>query len=176
VLFVGNYTHAPNGDAARWLVQDIMPAVWALDPTITCTLAGAEMPDSIHALASDRVRVLGHVQDLGDVLGQARLSVAPLRFGAGIKGKVLESLSAGVPCIMTPVAAEGLNLPKSLQSLLGATAEDLAHQIVTLHKAEDLSDIIQAGQAYTQAKFSEDAVMAALNIALDQKAALRAAG
>ncbi|KXV32317.1 hypothetical protein AD940_14750 [Gluconobacter thailandicus] len=176
VLFVGNYTHAPNRDAARWLVQDIMPAVWALDPTITCTLAGAEMPDSIHALASDRVRVLGHVQDLGDVLGQARLSVAPLRFGAGIKGKVLESLSAGVPCIMTPVAAEGLNLPKSLQSLLGATAEDLAHQIVTLHKAEDLSDIIQAGQTYTQAKFSEDAVMAALNIALDQKAALRAAG
>ena len=176
VLFVGNYAHAPNGDAARWLVQDIMPAVWAMDPTITCTLVGAGMPDSIHALASDRVRVLGHVQDLGNVLGQARLSVAPLRFGAGIKGKVLESLSAGVPCIMTPVAAEGLTLPKNLQPLVQATAEDLARQIFALHTDEDLSDVTNAGRAYTQTMFSEEAVMAALNSALDQKAALREAG
>ena len=176
LLFIGNYAHAPNSDAVQWLVHDIMPAVWAMDPTITCTLVGAEMPDSIHALASDRIRVLGHVQNLDSVLNQARLSVAPLRFGAGIKGKVLESLSAGVPCIMTPVAAEGLALPDSLRGLVQSTTQDMAQQIVALHAARTLSGIIEAGQTYTSVTFSEDAVTTALGIALERKVTLQAAG
>ncbi|MCW2265037.1 putative extracellular nuclease/glycosyltransferase involved in cell wall biosynthesis [Gluconobacter cerinus] len=176
VLFIGNYAHAPNSDAVQWLVNDIMPAVWAMDPTITCTLVGAEMPDSIHALASDRIRVLGHVQNLDSVLNQARLNVAPLRFGAGIKGKVLESLSAGVPCIMTPVAAEGLALPDSLRGLVQSTTQDMAQQIVALHSAKTLSGIIEAGQTYTSATFSEDAVTTALGMALERKVTLQAAG
>ena len=145
-------------------------------PTLSCTLVGAEVPGRIQALASDRVRGVGHVQDLDSGLNQAGLSVAPLRFGAGIKGKVLESLSAGVPCIMTPVAAEGLALPKSLRGLVQSTTQDMAQQIVALHSARTLSGIIEAGQTYTSATFSEDAVTTALGMALERKVTLQAAG
>ncbi|WP_232228005.1 glycosyltransferase [Asaia astilbis] len=166
VLFVGNYSHAPNGDAARWLVQAIMPAVWEMDPTITCTLVGADMPDSIHALAGERVRVLGHVRDLTRVFQQNRLSVAPLRFGAGIKGKVLESLAAGTPCIMTPVAAEGMNLPKTLGQLVQETAQDMARKIVELHNSDNLPALANTSQDYVKAVFSETTVEHALGEAL----------
>ncbi len=166
VVFVGNYAHAPNADAARWLVEEIMPAVWAADPTICCTLVGADMPESIQALADDRIQVLGHIQDLGAVLAAHRLSVAPLRFGAGIKGKVIESLASGLPCVMTPVAAEGLALPGDLQDLVQADAVTLADRIVALHNTADLSGLVAAGQAYASMTFSIDAVTTALEQAV----------
>ncbi len=175
VVFVGNYAHAPNADAARWLVDEIMPAVWAADPSICCTLVGADMPQSIHALADERIRVLGHVQDLGAVLAAHRLSVAPLRFGAGIKGKVIESLASGLPCVMTPVAAEGLSLPGALADLVQADATALAERIVALHNAGDVSGLVEAGQAFADHSFSAEAVTSALEQALSCKPALRAA-
>ncbi|MBF0859754.1 glycosyltransferase [Gluconobacter sp. LMG 31484] len=175
VVFVGNYAHAPNADAARWLVEKIMPAVWAADPTIGCTLVGADMPESIQALADDRIQVLGHVQDLGAVLAAHRLSVAPLRFGAGIKGKVIESLASGLPCVMTPVAAEGLALTSELQELVQAEAADLADRIVTLHNAADLSGLVKTGQVYAGKTFSTEAVTTALEQALTDRSALQTA-
>ncbi|MFT8807277.1 Hint domain-containing protein [Gluconobacter sp.] len=175
VVFVGNYAHAPNADAARWLVNEIMPAVWAADPTIGCTLIGADMPESLQALADDRIRVLGHVQDLGAILAAHRLSVAPLRFGAGIKGKVIESLASGLPCVMTPVAAEGLALPGELQGLVHSDTASLAHQIVTLHNTTDLSALVKAGQTYATRAFSSEAVTTALEQALACKVVLQTA-
>jgi glycosyltransferase involved in cell wall biosynthesis len=128
--FIGNYSHAPNADAARFLVQEIMPLVWAADPAITCALAGSAMPASLRGLARPGVHVLGHVDDIAGFFGGLRLTVAPLRFGAGIKGKVLDSLAAGVPCVVTPVAAEGLEMPADL---VGADAPALAQAILRLH-------------------------------------------
>ncbi|MFT8505487.1 Hint domain-containing protein [Acetobacter sp.] len=176
VVFVGNYAHAPNTDAARWLVDEIMPAVWAADPTICCTLVGADMPESLHALADERIRVLGHAQDLGAVLAGHRLSVAPLRFGAGIKGKVIESLASGLPCVMTPVAAEGLALPDALEDLVHGDATALAARIVALHNSADLSGLVEAGQAFADEGFSSRAVTTALELALSERAALQKAG
>ena len=102
VAFIGHYGHPPNADAACWLVESVMPLVWAVNPAITCSLVGSVMPPSVQALARRGVAVLGHVADLGaDVFDRVRLTVAPLRYGAGVKGKVLESFAAGVPCVMS---------------------------------------------------------------------------
>jgi glycosyltransferase involved in cell wall biosynthesis len=99
-----------------------MPLVWRDAPQIECLLVGSDMPDAMRDLARQGVVLVGAVADLGSVFDRVRLTVAPLRFGAGVKGKVLDSLASGVPCVMSPVAAEGLALPPALQDLVGQDA------------------------------------------------------
>ena len=134
VLFIGHYGHAPNVDAAQWLVRDIMPHVWVERPEIHCILAGSTMPTALQRLAGERVEVVGHTPDLGVLFKRVMVSVAPLRYGAGIKGKVLDSLGHGVPCVMSDIAAEGLALSGALLSLKsGMDAQEIARRILTLH-------------------------------------------
>ncbi|MBE7210069.1 MAG: glycosyltransferase, partial [Gluconacetobacter diazotrophicus] len=133
LVFLGNYGHEPNEDAARWLVEELMPLVWARQPGLTCILAGRDMTPRIHALGRPGVEILGAVSELRPLWDRVRLSVAPLRFGAGVKGKVLDSFAAGVPCVMTPVAAEGLELPPSLSSWVAAEPRELAELILRMH-------------------------------------------
>nr|WP_269448209.1 glycosyltransferase family 4 protein [Acetobacter malorum] len=132
-MFLGNFSHAPNTDAAIWLTEEIMPLVWRQRPDIHCTIAGADMPESVLLLAAPGVEMIGPVPDCGILFDRTRLSIAPLRFGAGVKGKVLDSMAAGVPCVMTPIAAEGMELPKDFADATGETAEALAALIVSLH-------------------------------------------
>ena len=100
VAFIGSYTHAPNVDAAHWLVEAVMPLVWQTEPDLACLLVGSDMPEAVRRLARPGVLALGQVADLGEVFDRVRLTVAPLRYGAGVKGKVLDSFAAGVPCVM----------------------------------------------------------------------------
>jgi hypothetical protein len=174
VGFIGNYAHAPNVDAARFLVEEVMPLVWAADPTIVCSLAGSAMPALVRGLAGDRVRVLGHVDHTTAFLAPLRLTAAPLRFGAGIKGKVLDSLAAGVPCALTPVAAEGLDVP---DSLIGADAAALAGVILRLHGDQAAHAAArQAGLALIATANSAAQVEAALATAIGCRPAVAAAG
>ncbi len=139
LAFIGNYAHQSNVDAAVWLVQDIMPLIRQHDPAITCVLVGSNMPESVQALAQPGVEVLGAVPSLDEVFGRVRLTVAPLAYGAGAKGKVLDSLAAGVPCVCTGVAAEGLNLPAELQPLVAGDIPSFVEAVVKLHADEGLN-------------------------------------
>jgi GT2 family glycosyltransferase len=134
LAFVGGYRHTPNVDAARFLVEEVMPLAWRQAPGIEVRLAGSNMPDAVRRLAGPLVRVVGQVADLDELLGDVRLTAAPLRYGAGLKGKVLASFAAGVPCAMTAMAAEGMALPKPLTRCIGDTAAALAAVIVSLHE------------------------------------------
>ena len=134
IAFVGNYAHAPNLDAALWLVQEVMPTVRRLNPAVECLLVGAGMPDVLRQLVAPGVRALGYVDHLAGVYDQVRLTVAPLTFGAGVKGKVFESMAAGLPCACTPVAAEGLDLPDALAALVAEDPAQLAAILVRLHE------------------------------------------
>jgi len=168
VAFIGGYAHAPNVDAARWLVEAVMPLVWQQDPVIDCLLVGSAMPETVRRLARPGVVALGEVADLGSVFDRVRLTVAPLRYGAGVKGKVLESLAAGVPCVMTPVAAEGLGLPASLQALVGTDAAQLATLISRVHRDETAHHVAAcAGRALIRDGHNERAVMSALRAAIE---------
>jgi glycosyltransferase involved in cell wall biosynthesis len=168
IAFIGNYAHAPNADAARFLVEEILPLVWRQDQGIDCVLVGSDMPESIRKLARPGVATLGHVADLSQVFDRVRLTVAPLRFGAGVKGKVLASFGAGVPCVMSPVGAEGIDLPPPLAGLVGESAALIAEHIVRLH-----TDIAanraasEAGLAMIADDFSEARVQAALLAAIE---------
>jgi hypothetical protein len=164
VAFIGHYGHPPNADAARWLVESVMPLVWAVNPAITCSLVGSAMPPSVQELARPGVVALGHVADLGaDVFDQVRLTVAPLRYGAGVKGKVLESFAAGVPCVMSEVAAEGIDLPAALRNLVGRDAAGLAALMCRMHANRTANAVAaKAGVEMISTGFSAALVTAAL--------------
>jgi glycosyltransferase involved in cell wall biosynthesis len=163
VAFVGGYGHAPNVDAARFLADEVMPLVWRQAPDLSCRLVGSLMPDSVRALARPGLEVVGAVADLNAMLNAVRLTVAPLRYGAGLKGKVLDSFAAGVPCVMTPVAAEGLALPPVLQALVAEDAAGLAALILRVHKDSAFHRAAsQAGLALVEDGFTQAAVTESL--------------
>ncbi len=101
------------------------------------TIVGAEPPSEIRGLASSHIEVAGWVEDLDPVLARHRLMLAPLRFGAGMKGKVVQCLAAGLPVVTTDVGAEGIE--GSHESILVADDDEgLAALAVKLHRDQDV--------------------------------------
>lgn len=136
VVFVGGFAHRPNIDAVKYLVGEIWPLVRRRLPDIELQVVGSNVTPDIAALDApqDGVRIVGFVEDLSSILDHVRLSVAPLRFGAGVKGKVVSSLLHGVPCVLSKVASEGMGLVTGRHILEGDTAQQLADEIVRLHE------------------------------------------
>jgi glycosyltransferase involved in cell wall biosynthesis len=134
LVFVANFEHLPNPDGLTWFVREVLPVMHAQAPEITLTVVGEGLPvPLVQQVAGPRVQVLGHVPDLAPVYARGRLAVAPLRFGAGLKGKVLEAWAHGLPCAMTPVAAEGLPIVVPLTETVAEDVRSLAQLIVSLH-------------------------------------------
>jgi glycosyltransferase involved in cell wall biosynthesis len=104
--------------------------------------------------ASDSVKVHGYVPDLEAVLTSTRVFVAPLRSGAGIKGKVLESLSYGLAGVFSPIAIEGTGLSDSLDCLVAQTNQDWVEQVLRLYSDEDLWERISTGALARAKRFS----------------------
>lgn len=168
VAFVGGFRHIPNVDAALRLVDQIMPRVWRTMPDIPCYLIGSDMPDEIANISVKGIEVMGHVPDLFPVFNRIRLTVAPLSWGAGVKGKVLESFAHGIPCIMTSIAAEGIALPDILNSCLGDTDDALASSILSLHQDEQLNrECAEAGVSMVERGWSEESVDTAMWLAIE---------
>ena len=105
VVFVGGFEHDPNVDAARYLARTIMPLVWRRRPDVTLTIVGGAAPPEVRELAGPNVVIAGWVSDLDPVMNSARVSAAPVRYGAGVKGKVAQALASGVPVVTTAVGA-----------------------------------------------------------------------
>jgi len=130
VLFVGSFDHHPNRDAAVWLAEEIMPVVWRTHPGAVAHIVGSNPADEIRNLRGEGVEVHGWVAELSVCYENARVVAAPLRFGAGVKGKVGESLAYGVPVVGTAISAEGMGLESGTDILLGETAEEIGRHIV----------------------------------------------
>ncbi|MEL7046321.1 MAG: glycosyltransferase [Pseudomonadota bacterium] len=110
ILFVGGYNHPPNVDAAQWLVHDILPALREHCAQARVHLVGSNPTGTVQALAGDSVEVHGYLSDeeLAALYRRIGVAVVPLRFGAGVKGKVIEAINHNVPLVTTPVGAEGI--------------------------------------------------------------------
>jgi len=163
LLFVGSYPHTPNRDAATWLATEILPMVHEKIPEVPLYLAGSHPDDEIRNLESEHVRVLGWVPDLEDLYHHSRVFVAPLRFGAGMKGKVGESLSYGLPVVTTSLGAEGMSLAEGREVLLGDDAQSLVDAIVQAYTDRDLWESLAAnGQQAIDRQFSPLMVRARL--------------
>jgi GT2 family glycosyltransferase/glycosyltransferase involved in cell wall biosynthesis len=111
LLFVAGFGHGPNVDAAVWFARDILPAIRAGKPGIRLTLAGSNPTPEVQALAAEGIEITGFVTDeeLARRYAAARVIVCPLRYGAGVKMKVVEAVHQGVPLVTTAVGAQGLD-------------------------------------------------------------------
>ena len=158
VMFIGGFRHPPNQDAARWLMDEIWPLARKAGLNAPLYIVGPDAPPFLTSRPADNIHVLGHVADLAAQFAKVRLSIAPLRYGAGIKGKVIDSLSHGVPVVATNVAAEGIGLKHGRSVLLGNTPESLAQGLAALYGQQTLwEQIAKNGREIILDRFSDQA-------------------
>jgi glycosyltransferase involved in cell wall biosynthesis len=132
LVFFGGFlagAGSPNEDSLLYLVDTVMPAVWERHPGLVLTVIGADATSAVQALAGDRVKIIGYVDDPAAWLGRARVHASPVRFGAGIKLKLLDSMAAGLPFVTTPAGAEGLHVDPVRDLVVGEGPTQLARLI-----------------------------------------------
>ena len=111
LVFVGGFRHPPNVDAVLWFAREVFPRIREVRPTLEFHCVGGDVPHEIERLADiPGVRIHGPVPDLQPLLAGARVSIAPLRYGAGVKGKVNQAMAHGLPVVATTAAVEGMHL------------------------------------------------------------------
>ena len=158
IVFVGGFGHMPNVDAVDWFVEEVWPAV-AEKTAHPFRIVGSKMPARFERLGVGGVEPIGYVEHLDKLLDETLLTVAPLRYGAGLKGKVLSSLARGVPCLMTPVAAEGMELPEELRTLVAADAPAFSERIVELTTdAEQWLRLSELSVKFVRDRFSSEEI------------------
>lgn len=162
ILFIGGYHHTPNVDAVVWLCREIMPQVWQKLPNIKVTLLGSNPPQEVKNLASDRVIVTGYIRDVSAYFLSHRVFVSPLRYGAGMKGKIGQSFEYGLPIVSTAIGTEGMNLVPERNVLEANTTEEFANQIIRLYRDERLWTQLSANAASAIEPYSPELVKANL--------------
>ena len=138
ICFVGNFRHPPNLDGVLWFVAEVLPLLRQALPGVRLRLAGSDMPAQVRELASAFIEVMGWVEDLAGLFAEVRLSVAPLRFGAGFKGKVATSLAHGLPVVGSSISLEGTGLQDGDGVLVADEPQAFADAIVRLHEDRTL--------------------------------------
>ncbi len=144
LVFIGGFGHPPNEDAVRWLVTDIYPRIRQRRTDIELHVIG-DMPKAVRQqLISPGVHLHGRVADLAQWMNSCRISLAPLRYGAGVKGKINMAMSYGLPVVATPIAVEGMYTNDGQSVVLGETAEEIAAAALHLYDDESLWNQLSA--------------------------------
>ena len=159
LVFVGGFGHPPNTDAMAWFLAEVFPAVAAQLPGVQLHIIGQDPPAALlaQAAALDGVQVHGYVTDIDPYMDGCRVALAPLRFGAGVKGKVNLSMAHGQPVVATACAAEGMHLVDGQDVLIADSAADFAAALVRLYQDPVLWQRLSAGgQANIARHFSLD--------------------
>ncbi len=139
IVFLGNMNYAPNADAARWIVEKILPRIVAARPDSELRLVGIA-PDGLQAsLTRPGVTFTGFVEDLRTVFADCSVALLALRYGAGTKLKVLEALAHGVPVVTTAIGSEGLNARDGVQLLVRESAADIAAAVLLVADNPELA-------------------------------------
>lgn len=155
ILFIGGFEHRPNVDAMEFFINEIFPILHSLKTDLKLLIIGSNIPPKIAAHASSHIIIKGFVSDIKPIFDRIRLSIAPIRYGAGVKGKINTSMTYGVPVVATTVAAEGMNLTHGKDILVADTPEDFARQIVRAYDDEQLwTSLSNSGKVNIEEHFS----------------------
>jgi GT2 family glycosyltransferase len=157
-LFIGGFQHPPNVDAVLFFLKEIYPLVAKRLRDAKFYIIGDKVPPEIVALASESVVVARLQRDVRPFFESVKLSVAPLRFGAGVKGKINQSMAFGVPVVATSIAVEGTQLRNREEILVADEPEDFAHALIELYESEELwNRLSENGIRKTRALYSTEA-------------------
>jgi GT2 family glycosyltransferase len=160
ILFVAGFRHGPNVGAAVWFVREVLPLVQKVVPGVHVRLVGANPSAEVRALANASVTVTGQVSDeeLDRNYHSSRVAIAPLLVGGGMKGKVIEAMRSGLPCVVTPTGAQGLTAAQDFL-WVGATPQAFADAVVKLLRDDgEWRRVSQQAQDFAKAQFSVDAM------------------
>ncbi|WP_447585099.1 glycosyltransferase [Pseudoxanthomonas mexicana] len=160
LLFVAGFGHGPNGDAAVWFVNEVLPLIHARAPGVHVHLVGSNPTPAVRELAAERVHVTGFVSD-AELVGyyeRCRVIVAPLRYGGGMKGKVVEAMRFGVPTVTSAAGAQGLAEAMEFLAVADDASEFADHVLRLLDDDHAWLQASRAAQAFARARFSEDAL------------------
>ncbi len=149
LAFVGGYQHVPNVDAVLYFASEVMPLLRRRLPGVRFHVIGSKAPPEVTSLAGDDIIIEGFVPELQPLLDRMRISVAPLRYGAGIKGKVGNSMAMGLPVVASSIAVEGMQLRDRHDVLIADGPEALADAICELYADKALWLRLQANALVT---------------------------
>lgn len=145
ILFIGGFRHPPNLDAVIWYVENVMPILREKHPGLVTTVIGSNAPATLQRYAGHDFVIAGFVPDVTAHYNSTRLSISPLRYGAGVKGKVNLAMQYGVPVVATTISVEGMHLIAGESVLVSDDAEAFADSIVQLHTDEELWNRLRQG-------------------------------
>jgi GT2 family glycosyltransferase len=148
ILFVGGFGHSPNKDGILWFCNEILPMIRKISPDVCLTIAGSNPPEEVSRLESNFIKITGRVSDqqLSAFYENHRVAIAPLRFGGGVKGKVVESMLKGLPMVTTKVGSQGLK----------ATDKDLAIAYSECEFADKVIELLKDEKKWLQQRYSAE--------------------
>lgn len=144
MVFLGGYRHYPNTDAILHYAQDIVPQMEKQGVDLTLRAIGADPPKQLTDLQGRYLKIEGFVEDLEPILGAARFMLVPLRYGAGLKGKIVSAMAHGLPVITTSIGAEGMGLTDGVDVLVANSPDEMISAMQRLSKDKALWERLRA--------------------------------
>jgi GT2 family glycosyltransferase/glycosyltransferase involved in cell wall biosynthesis len=168
IMFIGSYQHTPNVDAVIWFAESVFPLIEQELPELVFHIIGAKAPKQVKQLARNNIVFHGFVEDIEPFMDDVRIAVAPLRYGAGVKGKINSSMSYGQPVVGTKCAVEGMFTQEDKDVLTADSASQFAKQVIRLYQDEKLwNTISQGGLDNVQNFFSFESAKKSIEEILD---------
>lgn len=169
LIFIGSFTHEPNIDAMRYFCEEVLPLIAESEPQVRLRIVGNAPTPEVRRLASERVEVLGYVPETRPYLETSTVSIAPLRFGGGMKGKIGEAMSCGLPVVTSSVGIEGFGLVPNEHVLVADDARSFADAVIRLLRDRDfLEKTRMAGYRFIRDRYSDVAVRRRVHTLFDQ--------
>ncbi len=169
VLFIGCYAWPPNVDAMKWFVDEVWPAIYKVKEDAELWIVGSKAPEEITSMADiPGIKVLGWVPETTPYLEKAAISIAPLRFGGGMKGKVNEAMAHGLPVVSTSIGAQGFNAKNDEEIFVADTPEEFADAVLKLLNDPELQRSVGlAGQKMNESLCSPEYIEKQLDKMID---------
>jgi glycosyltransferase involved in cell wall biosynthesis len=159
LFFIGSFVHRPNLDAIEFFLSDIFPLIVRQHPEIRLHIVGSNMPAEIASKGSNNVVVHGFVADPAEFFRSCRVFVCPLRYGAGMKGKIGHALSHGLPVVTTSIGAEGMGLHDGQEVLIADDPQSFADAVLKAYCNEDVWDhLSRTAHRFLEQNFSDSVV------------------
>jgi len=162
MIFVGGFQHKPNIDAVKYLVCEIWPIIKRKLPEVKLYIIGSNPPEDIKKYSSEDIVVTGFIEDITPYFKKCKVMLAPLRYGAGIKGKITQSLSMGLPVVTTNIGAEGINFIDNQNVMIAETPEKFAEKAMKVYKDSILWNSLSKNSLNLAMEYSPEKARASL--------------